>query len=223
MSCRVVVLISGSGSNLQALMDQADPELCQIVAVVSNRPGVLGLERARRQGIETAVLDHTGYADRDSFDRALVTLIDGYRPDLVILAGFMRILTPAFVAHYHARLLNIHPSLLPKYKGLNTHRRALEAGDQEHGATVHFVTEELDGGPLILQSAIPIVAGDTPEALAARVQQREHLLYPRVMNWFAAGRLQLHNGRACLDGDPIGPNGLRLENTEFDMREMPDA
>ena len=223
MSCRVVVLISGSGSNLQALIDRADPDLCQIVAVISNRPGVLGLDRARQAGIEGLVLDHTGYADRNGFDRALIELIDSYQPDLVVLAGFMRILTAAFVAHYRGRLLNIHPSLLPKYKGLNTHRRALEAGDSEHGATVHFVTEELDGGPLVLQSAVPIVADDTPETLADRVQQREYLLYPRVMNWFAAGRLKLFDGRALLDGDPLGPNGLRLENTDFDMREMPDA
>ena len=208
---------------MQALIDQADPNLSQIVAVVCNRPGVLGLERALRAGIQTEVLDHTGYADRNSFDRALTALIDTYRPDLVILAGFMRILSSAFVAHYRGRLLNIHPSLLPKYKGLHTHRRALEAGDREHGATVHFVTEELDGGPLVLQSAVPIVVGDTPETLAARVQQREHLLYPRVMNWFAAGRLELRDGRACLDGQPIGPNGLMLENTDYDMREMPDA
>jgi len=223
VSCRVVVLISGSGSNLQALIERADPELCQIVAVVSNRPAVLGLDRARRAGIDARVLDHTGFADRDTFDCALIELIDSYQPDLLILAGFMRILTPAFVSHYHGRLLNIHPSLLPKYKGLNTHRRALEAGDREHGATVHFVTEELDGGPLILQSAVPIAADDTPETLAARVQQREHLLYPKVMNMFAAGRLTLLYGRACLDGSLIGPNGLRLGNTDFDMREMPDA
>ena len=223
MTCRVVVLISGSGSNLQALIDRAEPEVCEIVGVISNRPAVLGLDRARNAGIEARVLDHTLYADRDSFERDLVALIDSYKPDLVVLAGFMRILTPAFVGHYQGRLLNIHPSLLPKYKGLNTHRRALEAGDSEHGATVHFVTEELDGGPLILQSAVSIVPGDTPETLAARVQQHEHVLYPLVMNWFAAGRLRLSEGRAQLDQENIGPAGLRLDQTEIDMREMPDA
>lgn len=217
------MLISGSGSNLQALIDRAEPELCQIVGVVSNRPAVLGLDRARNAGIEARVLDHTLYADRASFEHDLIALIDSYQPHLVILAGFMRILTSSFVGHYRGRLLNIHPSLLPKYKGLNTHRRALEAGDSEHGATVHFVTEELDGGPLIAQSAVSIVPGDTPETLAARVQQREHVLYPRVMNWFAAGRLRLIEGRAQLDQENIGPGGLRLDQTEIDMREMPDA
>ena len=197
--------------------------MCEIVGVISNRPAVLGLDRARKAGIEARVLDHTLYPDRDSFEHDLVALIDSYKPDLVVLAGFMRILTPAFVGHYQGRLLNIHPSLLPKYKGLNTHRRALEAGDSEHGATVHFVTEELDGGPLILQSAVSIVPGDTPETLAARVQQHEHVLYPRVMNWFAAGRLRLIEGRAQLDQENIGPGGLRLDQTEIDMREMPDA
>lgn len=218
-----MVLISGSGSNLQALIDRAEPKVCEIVGVISNRPAVLGLDRARNAGIEARVLDHTLYSDRDSFEQDLVALIDSFKPDLVVLAGFMRILTSAFVGHYQGRLLNIHPSLLPKHKGLNTHRRALEAGDSEHGATVHFVTEELDGGPLILQSAVSIVPGDTPETLAARVQQREHVLYPRVMNWFAAGRLRLNEGRAQLDQENIGPAGLRLDQTEIDMREMPDA
>ncbi|HDZ56240.1 MAG TPA: phosphoribosylglycinamide formyltransferase [Pseudomonas xinjiangensis] len=223
MACRIVVLISGSGSNLQALIDHLDPAHGQIVLVVSNRADAYGLQRAAKAGIETQVLDHNIYASREAFDQAMMARLDSYSPDLLILAGFMRILTPAFVNHYHGRLLNIHPSLLPKYKGLNTHQRALNAGEAEHGATVHFVTEELDGGPLIVQAPVPIVSGDTSATLAARVQQSEHLLYPQAMNWFASGRLRLIDNRACLDGKPVGPVGTRLENMETDMRGMTDV
>lgn len=223
MTCRIVVLISGSGSNLQALIDGLNPAQGRIVGVISNRPEVHGLERARLAGIDARVLDHRGYADRESFDLALIDGIDAFQPDLVILAGFMRILTPAFVGHYRGRLLNIHPSLLPKHKGLNTHRRALEEGDAEHGATVHFVTEELDGGPLIVQARIAVCDTDTAETLAAKVQRREHVLYPLAMNWFVSGRLRLIDGQACIDGTPIAPCGLRLEHIEPDTREHPDA
>jgi phosphoribosylglycinamide formyltransferase 1 len=223
VSCRIVVLISGSGSNLQALIDQLDRAHGEIVAVLSNRADAFGLQRAGKAGIDTLLLNHRDYPDRLSFDRALIEALDHYRPDLVVLAGFMRILSAEFVTHYQGRLLNIHPSLLPNHKGLDTHARALAAGDQEHGATVHFVTEELDGGPLIIQSCIPVLADDTPASLAARVQIQEHRLYPLAVNWFASGRLKLLDGHAHLDGKPVGPKGLRLDNMETDMRGPSDA
>ncbi|WP_150305521.1 phosphoribosylglycinamide formyltransferase [Pseudomonas saliphila] len=214
MVCRIVVLISGSGSNLQALIDKLDRQYGEIVAVLSNRPDAYGLERARRAGINTLVLDHKDYADRESFERAMIARLDEVAPDLLILAGFMRILTTEFVSHFQGRLLNIHPSLLPKYKGLHTHKRALEAGDSEHGATVHFVTEELDGGPLVVQARVPVIPGDTPESLAERVQHQEHVLYPLTMNLFASGRLRLIDGRACLDNKPLGASGIEPERID---------
>ena len=208
MTCKVVVLISGSGSNLQALIDSLSTDSpAQICAVISNRADAFGLQRAAKAGIATQVLDHKAYADREAFDAALIEAIDAYQADLVILAGFMRILTPGFVTHYTGRLLNIHPSLLPKYKGLHTHQRALEAGDAEHGCSVHFVTEELDGGPLVVQAVVPVMADDTPETLAERVHAAEHLIYPLAMHWFAQGRLQL-NERGCqLDGQLLPASG----------------
>src|SRR5690554_224126 len=218
MSCRIVVLISGSGSNLQAFIDTLHARQADIVAVISNRADAFGLERAARAGIPGAVLDHREFADRATYDQALAALIDTHGPDLVILAGFMRILTSEFVQHYQGRLLNIHPSLLPKYTGLHTHRRALEAGDREHGATVHFVTEELDGGPAIMQSHVPILADDTPESLAERVRATEHRLYPLAAMLYISGRLRLMDGHACLDGNAIAPCGLRLDQFETDMR-----
>ena len=208
MTCKVVVLISGSGSNLQALIDSLSTDSpAQICAVISNRADAFGLQRAAKAGIATQVLDHKAYADREAFDAALIEAIDAYQADLVILAGFMRILTPGFVTHYTGRLLNIHPSLLPKYKGLHTHQRALEAGDAEHGCSVHFVTEELDGGPLVIQAVVPVMADDTPETLAERVHAAEHQIYPLAMHWFAQGRLQL-NERGCqLDGQLLPASG----------------
>ncbi|MCP8464257.1 phosphoribosylglycinamide formyltransferase [Pseudomonas sp. ZM23] len=208
-TCNVVVLISGSGSNLQALIDSlADaPSSAVIRAVISNRADAYGLERARQAGIETCFLDHKAYADRESFDAALIQAIDGFHADLVLLAGFMRILSPGFVRHYQGRLLNIHPSLLPKYKGLHTHQRALVAGDAEHGCSVHFVTEELDGGPLVVQAAIPVQSDDTPETLAQRVHTQEHLIYPLAMRWFAEGRLRLGEHGAMLDDEPLAASG----------------
>lgn len=200
---RLVVLISGSGSNLQAIIDQcADADAAaQIVGVLSNRPEVGGLARAAKAGIPCEVLDHTGFAERADFDAALIERIDHYQPDLLVLAGFMRILTADFVRHYAGRLLNIHPSLLPKYQGLHTHRRALEAGDQEHGASVHFVTEELDGGPVILQAKVPVLTGDDEQALAQRVLEQEHRIYPQVVEWFAQDRLRLDAERGALLDD----------------------
>ncbi|MCK7583074.1 MAG: phosphoribosylglycinamide formyltransferase [Chromatiales bacterium] len=201
----VVALISGSGSNLQALIDaQEQGAPFRIRAVISNEPDAFGLERARRHGIATEVLNHRDYPDRAGFDAALAAAIDGYDPGLVVLAGFMRILTPAFVEHYLGRLLNIHPSLLPKYQGLHTHKRALEAGDTEHGASVHFVTAELDGGPVVLQARVPVLPGDDQGTLAARVLKQEHVIYPTVVRWFAEGRLRLEaDGRPCLDGEAL--------------------
>ena len=187
---RLVVLISGGGSNLQAFIDAAaDPAYpCEVVAVISNRAGVFGLERAARADIPAEVLDHTAFASRDAFDTALADRIDAHAPDLVILAGFMRILTPGFVARYDGRLLNIHPSLLPKYPGLHTHQRAIDAGDAEAGATVHLVTEELDGGPVILQARVPVLPGDTADTLAARVLAEEHRIYPEAARLVTLGR-----------------------------------
>jgi phosphoribosylglycinamide formyltransferase-1 len=207
--CNVVVLISGSGSNLQALIDSIanDGNPARIAAVISNRADAYGLERAKQAGIATRVLDHKQFDGREAFDAALVEAIDGFDPQLVVLAGFMRILTPGFVNHYTGRLLNIHPSLLPKYKGLHTHQRALEAGDSEHGCSVHFVTEELDGGPLVVQAVVPVESGDTPESLAQRVHSQEHHIYPLAMRWFAQGRLRLGASGAQLDGKDLPATG----------------
>lgn len=202
MSCRVVVLISGSGSNLQALIDSIrdDQVPASLCAVISNRADAYGLQRAADAGIATRVLDHKAYAGREAFDAALIEAIDSWQPDLVVLAGFMRILTSAFVQHYQGRLLNIHPSLLPRHKGLNTHQRALEAGDHEHGCSVHFVSEELDGGPVVVQAVLPVSANDTPEQLAERVHRLEHQIYPLAVRWFAEDRLHLTAEGAMLDG-----------------------
>ncbi|WP_179527264.1 phosphoribosylglycinamide formyltransferase [Ectopseudomonas composti] len=209
MPCNVVVLISGSGSNLQALIDSVahDGNPARIAAVICNRAGAYGLERAKQAGIATGLLDHKQFDGREAFDAALIQTIDAHQPDLVVLAGFMRILTPGFVQHYAGRLLNIHPSLLPKHKGLHTHQRALEAGDTEHGCSVHFVTEELDGGPLVVQAVLPIKADDTAEGLARRVHQQEHQIYPLAVRWFAEGRLRLGAQGAMLDGQPLPASG----------------
>lgn len=207
--CNVVVLLSGSGSNLQALIDSchAQESPVRIAAVVSNRADAYGLQRAQAAGIDTVVLDHTQFDGREAFDAALTARIDGFAPDLVVLAGFMRILSGGFVRHYEGRLLNIHPSLLPRYKGLHTHRRALEAGDAEHGCSVHFVTEELDGGPLVVQAVIPVLSDDTVESLAQRVHHQEHQIYPLAVHWFAQGRLRLGEQGALLDDKPLPASG----------------
>ncbi|XLX38964.1 phosphoribosylglycinamide formyltransferase [Ectopseudomonas mendocina] len=209
MPCNVVVLISGSGSNLQALIDSVarGENPARIAAVISNRADAYGLQRAKQAGIATELLDHKQFDGREAFDAALIQAIDAHQPDLVVLAGFMRILTPGFVQHYAGRLLNIHPSLLPKYKGLHTHQRALEAGDSEHGCSVHFVTEELDGGPLVVQAVLPVMADDTAESLASRVHQQEHKIYPLAVRWFAEGRLRLGAQGAMLDGEPLPASG----------------
>lgn len=211
--CNVVVLISGSGSNLQALIDAIAAGLpARIGAVISNRADAYGLVRAQNAGIATAVLDHKGFDGREAFDRALIERIDAQQPDLVVLAGFMRILSAEFVRHYAGRLLNIHPSLLPRYKGLHTHQRALEAGDAEHGCSVHFVTEELDGGPLVVQAVVPVLDGDTPDILAQRVQRGEHHIYPLAVHWFAEGRLRLGEQGVELDGQPLPASGRQIRD-----------
>lgn len=209
-SCKLLILISGDGSNLQAFIEECQSGAlpATICAVISNRPGAYGLERARQANIDTHSIDHTEFDSRESFDRALMQRIDQYAPELIILAGFMRILTPAFVNHYHGRLLNIHPSLLPKYPGLNTHQRALDAGDKETGATVHFVTEQLDGGPPVVQVGVAIGKDDDAASLAQRILRYEHLIYPLAARWFAEGRLLLEENRAVLDGEVLPPGGF---------------
>lgn len=206
---RLVVLISGSGSNLQAIIDacQATDYPAQVVAVISNKAGVYGLERAAQAGIETKVVPHTQFADRQTFDEALKAEINRFAPDLVVLAGFMRILTPDFVTYFQGKMLNIHPSLLPKYPGLHTHRRALEAKDSIHGVTVHFVTPELDGGPAILQAQVAIEPEDTEDRLAKRVLEREHVIYPMAVKLVAQDAVRLENGRAVMHGTTLPPSG----------------
>jgi phosphoribosylglycinamide formyltransferase-1 len=198
----IVVLISGTGSNLRAIAARvADGTLpVEIRAVVSDKPDAKGLAWAAEHGIATVALPPRDYADRAAFDRALADTVAGFAPGLVVLAGFMRILGDEFVDRFAGHLVNIHPSLLPKYRGLHTHRRALEAGDREHGASVHFVTRELDGGPVVLQARVPVRDGDDESTLAAKVLAEEHVIYPECIGWFAAGRLRMHDGAAYLDG-----------------------
>jgi phosphoribosylglycinamide formyltransferase-1 len=210
MSGRLAVLISGRGSNLQAFIDAcASGKLAaQICVVISNNPDAGGLQRASAAGIATCCINHRDFDSRESFDAALVTELQQREADLVILAGFMRILTPVFITPFAGRLLNIHPSLLPKYPGLDTHRRALEAGDKEAGVTVHFVTRQLDGGPPVLQARVPILPDDTPDSLASRVILQEHAIYPLAANWYLLGRLRLTAAGAILDDKPIPPTGI---------------
>ncbi len=202
MSCRTAILISGSGTNLQAFIDavangELDLDLC---VVFSNNPAAFGLERAESAGIPTACIQHGDYPDRESFDRAVIEELDRWQPDLLVLAGFMRILSPAFVSHYEGKILNIHPALLPKYPGLNTHQRVLDAGDEWHGSTVHFVTEELDGGPRILQGRLRVESAESADDLQTRVQSVEHRIYPLAAGWVGSGKVQFRNGETWIDG-----------------------
>ncbi|MEX6001982.1 phosphoribosylglycinamide formyltransferase [Providencia vermicola] len=209
---KIVVLISGSGSNLQSLIDATSNGLqAQIVAVISNQPDAYGLIRAQKAGIPALTLSAKSLASREEYDAALMAMMDGYQPDLVVLAGFMRILTADFVKHYAGKMLNIHPSLLPKYPGLHTHRKAIENGDSEHGTSVHFVTEELDGGPVILQAKVPIFAEDSEEAVVERVKAQEHNIYPLVVQWFIDDRLVMKDNLAYLDGQCLPPQGYANE------------
>jgi len=213
MSSRILVLISGSGSNLQAIIDASLAEQYpgEVVGVISNKADAYGLVRASEAGIANLALSHKDFDDRASYDQALIVEIDKFSPDIIVLAGFMRILTPAFVQHYQGKLLNIHPSLLPKYQGLNTHQRAIDAGDKEHGVSVHFVTEELDGGPVILQAKVPVFDEDTSDDLAARIHEQEHRIYPLVVKWFCNKRLTMHKDvaleQAILDGIVLPVSG----------------
>jgi phosphoribosylglycinamide formyltransferase-1 len=212
MTSKIVVLISGSGSNLQAIIDATQNNSIdgEITAVISNRPNVLGLTRAADAGIATSVLDHTLFDSREQYDTALMKEIDSFNPDLVVLAGFMRILTPRLVQKYLGKMLNIHPSLLPKYQGLNTHQRAIDANDKEHGVSVHFVTEELDGGPVILQAKVLIEPDDTAQQLAQRVHKKEHIIYPLVVQWFCEQRLRMEIDNAVLDGQILPKQGATI-------------
>jgi phosphoribosylglycinamide formyltransferase-1 len=197
---KLVILISGRGSNMEAIVRACAQERwpAQVAAVIANRPDAAGLAFAASHGVATAVVDHRAFDGRDSFDAALSAEIDRFAPDLVVLAGFMRILTPDFVRRYEGRLLNIHPSLLPSFKGVHTHQQALDAGVALHGVTVHFVSPELDSGAIVAQGAVPVRAGDDAAALAQRVLAVEHVLYPRAVRWFVEGSLRLENGRAVV-------------------------
>ncbi|NPT46174.1 phosphoribosylglycinamide formyltransferase [Paraburkholderia sp. 1N] len=197
---KLVILISGRGSNMEAIIRACADEgwAAQVAAVIANRPDAAGLAFAASHGIATAVVDHRQFPDRDSFDTALAQEIDSFGPDLVVLAGFMRVLTAGFVDHYAGRMLNVHPSLLPSFPGLKTHQQALDAGVRLHGASVHFVTSQLDHGPIVAQAAVPVEAGDTPAMLAERVLATEHIIYPRAVRWFVEGRLALDGLRVTL-------------------------
>lgn len=203
---RYVILISGRGSNMEAILAAGLPGQC--AAVISNRADASGLHYAAALGIATAVVDHRAFPDRTAFDAALAAEIDRHQPDLVVLAGFMRVLGTAFVEHYAGRLLNIHPSLLPSFPGLHTHAAALAAGVKVHGATVHFVTPSLDCGPIVIQAVVPVLTDDTPELLATRVLVQEHVIYPQAVSWFLEGRLHLEDGRVRLDGEMVGATAL---------------
>jgi phosphoribosylglycinamide formyltransferase-1 len=199
----IVILISGRGSNMEALIAARDAGNLpvNIVAVISNRPEAKGLETAAKAGIATHYIDHKAFAGREAFDAALAECIDGFAPDLVVLAGFMRILSEGFVRHYEGRLMNIHPSLLPSFPGLHTHQRALDEGVRIHGCTVHFVTPTLDHGPVIIQAAVPVLDSDDEGSLSARVLRQEHRVYPQAVRWFAEGKLSLEGGRVRLSAD----------------------
>jgi len=215
----IVVLISGNGSNLQAIIDGCAKGTIpgKITGVIANKANAYGLQRAAAAGIATQVVSHKDYADRQSYDISLQTAIESFKADLIVLAGFMRILTPGFVQHFSGKLLNIHPSLLPKYQGLDTHQRAIDAGDTEHGCSVHFVTEQLDGGPVILQAKVPIFPGDNASTVAARVHEQEHLIYPLVVRWFCQNRLQQRANEAWLDGNLLSAQGYAQDEDDSEV------
>jgi phosphoribosylglycinamide formyltransferase 1 len=209
---RLVILISGRGSNMHALLDADLP--AEVAAVVSNNPGAAGLAAARSRGLPTAVINHRDYPDRESFDAALADRIESYRPDLIVLAGFMRILTEGFVTRFPGRILNIHPSLLPAYPGTHTHRRAIEDGVRLHGCSVHFVTPALDHGPVVVQAAVPVLPDDDEDTLAARVLRQEHRIYPAAVRWFLEGRLTIENSRVRISGMPGFPEPITSPQVE---------
>jgi phosphoribosylglycinamide formyltransferase-1 len=208
----IVVLLSGNGSNLQAIIDEISRQKinAKIVAVIANQKTAYGLTRAENAGIPAIFIDHKSFASREDYDNRMASCINEFNPNLIVLAGFMRILTPEFVENYQGRMLNIHPSLLPKYKGLHTHQRAIDAGDEEHGASVHFVTPELDGGPVVLQSKVPIFAQQDTQELADRVQQQERQMYPLVIKWFCEDRLEMIDNKAVLDNQILAEEGYAI-------------
>lgn len=205
----IVVLISGNGSNLQAILEACEDSMpnARVAAVFSNKADAFGLERAKNFDVDGHFVDPKTFDSRESFDAELMSQIDEYQPDVIILAGYMRILSSEFVSHYMGKMINIHPSLLPKYPGLHTHQRAIDAGDKEHGTSVHFVTEELDGGPVILQAKVPVFKDDNASVLAARVQAQEHRIYPMVAKWLVDERLIMKDGKAYLDGAELSAHG----------------
>lgn len=216
----IVILLSGRGSNMEAIVRAAIPG-AKVTAVVSNRPDAAGLAFAASHGIDTRVVDHRAYPSREDFDTALAEAIDRFAPDLVVLAGFMRVLTEGFVTHYAGRLLNIHPSLLPSFPGLNTHQRALEAGVRVHGATVHFVTPSLDCGPIVMQAVVPVLPDDDAMRLAERVLAQEHRIYPQAVAWFVSGRLKIDDsGRVLLDREMALPTGLIVPALDDNAQEV---
>jgi len=213
---KIVVLISGGGTNLQAIIDKLhkqniDQQYAEVVAVISNKADVYGLQRATDSDINSVVIASKGAESREAYDALLSAEIDRHQPDLIILAGFMRILSTEFVNKYLGKMINIHPSLLPKYTGINTHQRAIDADDEEHGATVHFVTPDLDSGPTVLQAKVPVFSDDTSEDLRERVLTQEHLIYPLVAQWFVAGRLTMQDNQAILDGIALPENGYAAD------------
>ncbi|MCJ8311803.1 MAG: phosphoribosylglycinamide formyltransferase [Saccharospirillaceae bacterium] len=210
---KIVVLISGSGSNLQAIIDQVTQGnlKCEIACVISNRAEAFGLERAKQSGIKTQVINHKDFDSRESFDVFLQSQIDLYNPTLVVLAGFMRILTASFTEHYEGKMLNIHPSLLPKYQGLLTHKRAIAAGDDFAGVTIHFVTAQLDGGPNIIQAKVAIDKDETENSLAQKVLVKEHLIYPMAIQWFIENRLKMNQNQTVLDEKVLNEQGFELD------------
>ena len=215
---RVVVLLSGNGSNLQAIIDkQSDYKSYQLVAVFSNNEKAFGLERAKTHQIPVCSMDHRAFESREAFDLELIKAIDQFEPDLVVLAGYMRILSTQFVAHYANRLINIHPSLLPAYKGMNTYQRVLSDGQTEHGTTVHFVTPKLDSGTQLLQASLPITTADTEESLRQRVQAMEHQIYPLAVHLITSGRLTIKDSVAYLDNKPLDPKGYPLQEHALEI------
>ena len=211
---RIVVLISGGGSNLQILIDAiaAGTIVATIELVISNKAEAMGLVRAHKAGIATKVINHLEFGSREGFDKELMHAIDDKQPELIVLAGFMRIFTPQLTHHFDGRMLNIHPSLLPQFKGTNTHERALEAEVDEHGASVHFVSSELDGGPLVIQAIVAVLSTDSPKVLAARVLVQEHIIYPTAIKWFCEGRLKLQNNLVLMDGHPLPTQGMQFQS-----------
>ncbi len=205
----IVVLISGNGTNLQAILEACESNMphAQVAAVFSNKADAYGLERAKQFNVDSHFVDPKNFESREAFDAELKKQIDLYQPDVVILAGYMRILSTKFVEHYMGKMINVHPSLLPKYPGLHTHQRAIDAKDKEHGTSVHFVTPELDGGPVVLQAKVPVFEDDNADTLAARVQTQEHTIYPMVTKWLVEERLTMKDGKAWLDGKALGTHG----------------